>query len=106
MLFLLTPRPPGSTLSPYTTLFRSLHRPPSPTPFTDPIPRPCIPPSPHRKTTRLNPSPAKNPHPAFRLKQTSHPTRKGLDQHHRHAAPALLHPPHHHTPHAAPAPDP
>src|SRR5947209_16288197 len=67
----MTPRPPRSTLFPYTTLFRSggLKLPGKPPPI--PPPKPPIPPPnpPDRKRTRLNSSHANISYAGFCLKK-------------------------------------
>src|SRR5690606_39418524 len=82
LFFLMIPRPPRSTLFPYTTLFRSCHcasrsRPNSPRGVT-PCARPAhVPPSPcvrragsrDRKSTRLNSSHVKISYAVFCLKK-------------------------------------
>src|SRR6266496_6149395 len=64
--FLMIRRPPRSTLFPYTTLFRSCPRPPSPSPDTDRRPAPR---RQDRKSTRLNSSHVEISYAVFCLKK-------------------------------------
>src|SRR5439155_2605656 len=64
----MTPRPPTSTLFPYTTLFRSTHR-STPNGSAGRRGRARVPPHTDRKSTRLNSSHLANSYAAFCLKK-------------------------------------
>src|SRR2546430_13702756 len=67
--FLMIRRPPRSTLFPYTTLFRSCRRRPSPPPRPAAAARGSRPPCRDRKSTRLNSSHSQISYAVFCLKK-------------------------------------